>query len=136
MQNIQLSGAKSALLLLFICCALVFATKTSTLNVEASASNAPKSVAQPSPTTALTQGRVNGKIVFTSNRNPGHPHGGLNLWTMSPDGSNPTQLTDESMRGPALPSFVPVYDGGPKWSPDGTRSHSSATGILRSLFTR
>ncbi|CAN5884394.1 hypothetical protein BH18ACI4_BH18ACI4_07090 [soil metagenome] len=121
MRWIQLSHAKLAHLLLFICLPLVLATKTSTLNIEASASNAPNSVALTSPTTALTQGRVNGKIVFTSNRNPGHPHGGLNIWTMSPDGSNPTRLTDESMRGPALPSFVPVYDGGPKWSPDGTK---------------
>jgi dipeptidyl aminopeptidase/acylaminoacyl peptidase len=40
---------------------------------------------------------------------------------MSPDGSNPTQLTDDSIRGPALPPFVPVYDDGPKWSPDGTK---------------
>lgn len=119
MRKIRLSHSKSALL--FLCALLALATQVRTVNVEASASDAPSSVAPASPTTASTQGRINGKIVFTSNRNPGHPHGGLNLWTMSPDGSNPTQLTDDSIRGPALPPFVPVYDDGPKWSPDGTK---------------
>ncbi len=119
MRKTELSHHK-ALLFLFIWVLFALVTQVWTVGVEASASNAPKSVAQPS-STAPAQSRVNGKIVFTSNRNPGHPHGGLNLWTMSPDGSNPTQLTDESMRGPALPSFVPVYDGSPKWSPDGSK---------------
>ena len=40
---------------------------------------------------------------------------------MNPDGSNRTQLTFESDRGPNLPSYMYVYDSGPKWSPDGTR---------------
>jgi Tol biopolymer transport system component len=113
-RNIRLSEAKSAYIFLFICLALVLTTKTSTRKVEASALN---SVAQAAPTTALTKGKINGKIIFTSNRKDS----GLKLWTMNADGSIPTQLTDESMRGPTLPSFSPTYDVGPKWSPDGTK---------------
>ena len=37
----------------------------------------------------------NGKLVFTSNR---QNDGGIKLWSMSPDGSNQTQLTFESER--------------------------------------
>src|SRR5712691_13389987 len=65
-----------------------------------------------------TRGKYNGKLVFTSDR---QNDGGIKLWTMNPDGSNPTQLTFESDRGPTLPSYTFVYDSGPKWSPDGTR---------------
>ena len=111
MRNTQLSPAKSAGLLLFICLALLLGTK-STHKVEASGLN---SVAQAAP--APTKGKINGRIIFTSNRKDP----GLKLWTMNPDGSNSTQLTDESMRGPTLPAFSPVYDAGPKWSPDGTK---------------
>jgi Tol biopolymer transport system component len=114
MRNTQLNPAKSAYIFLFICLGFVVAPNTVTQKVEASA---PNFVAQASQTTALTRGKINGKIVFTSNRKGP----GLKLWTMSPDGSNPTQLTDESMRGPTLPSFIPTYDVGAKWSPDGTR---------------
>src|SRR5260221_8518437 len=114
MRNTQLSPAKSAYLFLFICLGLVLATKTGTRKVEASPLNF---VAQGSPATALPKGKINGKIVLTSNRK----EPGLKLWTMNPDGSNPTQLTNESMRGPTLPSYVPTYDVGAKWSPDGTR---------------
>jgi Tol biopolymer transport system component len=113
MRNTQSSPARSAYLFLFLCLGLVLATKTSTRKVEASQLN---SDAQAS-TTAVTKGKINGKIVFTSNRKGP----GLKLWTMNPDGSNPTQLTDESMRGPTLPSFSPTYDVGAKWSPDGTK---------------
>src|SRR5436190_15150969 len=116
MWNLQLSHSKSAYILLSICLALVLATNTSTRDVEAFALNPLNSaaqVSQPPP----TKGKINGKIIFTSNRKGP----GLKLWTMSPDGSNPTQLTDESMRGPTLPSFSPTYGVGAKWSPDGTR---------------
>jgi len=64
------------------------------------------------------RGRYNGKLVFTSDR---QNDGGIKLWTMNPDGSNQTQLTFESERGPTLPSYVPVDDDHCKWSPDGTR---------------
>jgi len=40
---------------------------------------------------------------------------------MNPDGSSPTRLTDDRSRTERLPSFTHVYDGGPVWSPDGTR---------------
>jgi len=66
---------------------------------------------------ASTRGKYNGKLVFTRDR----PQEGGYLWTMNPDGSNRTQLTFESDRGPNLPSYMYVYDSGPKWSPDGTR---------------
>src|SRR6266850_101282 len=61
--------------------------------------------------------RYNGKIVFNSDR-----HGsGLSIWTMNPDGSNPTRLTDEKSRPDRLPSFIHIYDVTPAWSPDGTK---------------
>jgi Tol biopolymer transport system component len=63
-------------------------------------------------------GRFNGKLVFSSDRHNGR---GLSIWTMNPDGSNPTRLTDNKSRTDKLPIFVPVYDTSPVWSPDGTR---------------
>jgi Tol biopolymer transport system component len=62
--------------------------------------------------------KFNGKLVFSSDRHNGR---GLSIWTMNADGSNPTRLTDEKSRTDRLPSFVPVYDLGPVWSPDGAR---------------
>src|ERR1051325_8573346 len=59
----------------------------------------------------------NGKIVFTSDRH----NSALSIWAMNPDGSSPTRLTDDKSRTEKLPSFVPVYDSGPRWSPDGTK---------------
>src|ERR1700738_217501 len=117
MRNIQLSQAKSAYFLLLICLSLALITKTGTRKTEAFTLSPFNSAAPAFPTTAPTKGKINGKIIFTSNRKGP----GLKLWTMNPDGSNPAQLTDESMRGPTLPSFSPVYDVGPKWSPDGTK---------------
>lgn len=64
-----------------------------------------------------TRGRYNGKIVFISDRH----YKGLSIWTMNPDGSSPTRLTDEKSRGEKLPNFSPVYDSSPVWSPDGTK---------------
>lgn len=65
---------------------------------------------------ASIKGRYNGKIVFSSDR-----HGsGLSIWTMNPDGSNPTRLTDEKSRTD-LPSFIHIYDDRPAWSPDATK---------------
>jgi Tol biopolymer transport system component len=61
--------------------------------------------------------RYNGKIVFISDR----LYKGLSVWSMNPDGSSPTRLTDDKSRSERLPSFVPVYDSGPRWSPDGTK---------------
>jgi Tol biopolymer transport system component len=49
--------------------------------------------------------RLNGKIAFTSTRD-----GDYEIYTMEPDGSNQTRLTNNS-----------GYDISPKWSPDGTK---------------
>src|ERR1043166_7407740 len=64
------------------------------------------------------RGTLNGKIVFVSDRHTGR---GLNIWTMNPDGSAPTRLPDGKSRTDRLPPFVPVYDGDPAWSPDGSK---------------
>src|SRR5215216_2238931 len=63
------------------------------------------------------RGRHNGKIVFISDRH----YKGLSIWSMNPDGSSPTRLTDDKSRTEKLPDFSPVYDGSPVWSPDGTK---------------
>jgi Tol biopolymer transport system component len=51
------------------------------------------------------------RIAFESNANPagGNPEGDMEIWVMNPDGSNPTQLTSNTL-----------HDEGPAWSPDGT----------------
>lgn len=59
----------------------------------------------------------NGKIVFSSDRH----YKGISIWTMNPDGSSPTRLTDDASRMEKLPDFSPVYDLSPVWSPDGTK---------------
>src|SRR5438128_2729904 len=70
---------------------------------------------------ASTKGRVNGKIIFTSTRNLLKPPDlGLRLWTMNPDGSNPTELTNYQIPVPSQ-SSLPPNDTAAKWSPDGTR---------------
>ncbi len=63
------------------------------------------------------RGTYNGKIVFISDRH----YKGLSIWSMNPDGSSPTRLTDDKSRTEKLPDFSPVYDGSPVWSPDGTK---------------
>src|SRR5688500_3765325 len=64
-----------------------------------------------------SRGKHNGKIVFISDRH----YKGLNVWSMNPDGSRPTRLTDDTSRGKKLPDFSPVYDSHPVWSPDGKK---------------
>ena len=63
------------------------------------------------------RGRHNGKIVFISDRD----YKGLSVWSMNPDGSSPTRITDDKSRSERLPDFSPVYDSNPVWSPDGTK---------------
>ncbi len=104
---------KAPCFLLSICFAITAVITISTRKVEAINFAAQ----EPSPT-PQTKGKVNGRIVFTSDRQRKYD---LKLWSMNPDGSNPTQLTDESGRDPSLPSYMPVYDGPAKWSPDGSK---------------
>src|SRR5258705_292348 len=89
------------------------AIKPATQRVRA-ASDADATVrATPKP----ARGRYNGKIVFRSNRHDSS----LSIWSMNPDGSSPTRLTDDKSRTERLPSFAHVYDRNPAWSPDGTK---------------
>ncbi len=54
----------------------------------------------------------NGRIAFISTRDSQ----AFNIYTINPDGSFPTRLTDDGSN----PSF-PTYDFDPDWSPDGTK---------------
>ena len=87
----------------------------------ATQSAAPIRASDPQATAQATsnpkRGKHNGKIVFISDRN----YNGLSVWTMNSDGSNPTRLTDDKSRTEKLANFIPVYDGNPVWSPDGTK---------------
>ena len=118
MQHGQLSFRKLTYVLSFVCLALVLASNLPTQHAEVSTSKSVRSVAQPGTTTTGTRGKYNGKLVFSTDR---QNDGGLKLWTMNPDGSNQTQLTFESERGPTLPDYVPVQDYFCRWSPDGTK---------------
>ena len=64
-----------------------------------------------------SRGKHNGKIVFVSDRD----YKGLSVWSMNPDGSSPTRLTDDKSRTKKLPDFSSVYDSHPVWSPDGKK---------------
>src|SRR6266446_3540296 len=100
-------------LLSFMCLVaalLAVATRKTEATRSESKSTAPES-------SKFAQSKANGKIVFASDRKDQ----GFKIWTMNPDGSNPTQLTDNSLRDPSLPSYAQIYDQTPKWSPDGTK---------------
>ena len=59
----------------------------------------------------------NGRIAFASPRvTPINPEGGLEVYTMNPDGSGLTQLTANV-----------ALDDAPSWSPDGTKIAFSRT---------
>src|SRR5438105_3303908 len=118
MRMTWLAHIRCGLLLLFASLASVLITSLLTQHGKASAMKSVRAAAQSPPNPIATRGTYNGKLVFTSTR---QDDGGIKLWTMNADGSNPTQLTFESDRGPALPSYVPMSDGGAKWSPDGTK---------------
>src|SRR5258705_13931370 len=81
----------------------------------ASASAEADAIVQATPTPLRS--KYNGKIVFTSDRH----NEALSIWSMNPDGSSPTRLTDDKSRTERLPSFAHVYDSSPVWSPDGTK---------------
>ena len=67
-----------------------------------------------SASAAVTQ--ANGRIAFVSERSEA---GGLDIYTMNPDGSGVTRLT--TGRGPSLEPWRQVYNVSPAWSPDGTK---------------
>ena len=118
MQHGQLSFRKLTYVLSFVCLALVSMSNLRTQHAQVSSSKSVRFVAQSPLASPTMRGRYNGKLVFSSDRGN---DGGIKLWTMNPDGSNQTQLTFESERGPTLPYYVPVDDDHCKWSPDGTR---------------
>ncbi len=111
-----LSRWKWVYVLLFLCFPLAAAIRFGPVAPEASAANASGSGVQTTPT-PTTRGQHNGRLVFISNRH----NSALSIWSVNPDGSSPTRLTDDSSRTERLPSFVPVYDGDPAWSPDGMK---------------
>jgi len=59
--------------------------------------------------------KFNGKIAFYSTRNSQ----AFDIYSINPDGSSPTRLTDDQCFGPN--PFCFSYDGSPAWSPDGTK---------------
>ncbi len=117
MKESRLSHWRLACAFSFTSLALVSALNLYGRSGRAAANPSVKFATQSVATTA-TRGRYNGKIVFTSDR---QNDSGIKLWTMNSDGSNQTQLTFETDRGPNLPDYIPVYDQAPKWSPDGTK---------------
>lgn len=68
---------------------------------------------------SIARGKINGKIVFTSDRNRSLASRGLRLWSMNADGSNPTELTNDQIPFPPKSSLIDDFS--PKWSPDGTK---------------
>jgi Tol biopolymer transport system component len=96
-------------LALVVCCAIAGSV------LSANAGEVSRSEAKAS--TETSAGRFNGKIVFASDRH----NSSLSLWSINPDGSSPTRLSDGRSRSPQLPSFAHVYDISPVWSPDGSK---------------
>src|SRR6267143_4572085 len=95
--------AKVACFLLLICFAVAVEATTSTARVKAIGTIEANSTVQTSSTPVQLKGKVNGKIVFYSDRKTDGD--GFRIWTMNPDGSNPTQLTYISSRDPNVPSY-------------------------------
>src|SRR6266567_4600544 len=104
--------------LLFLCFASTLSTDVLVRHSKALITKSVRSATRSAPIPTPTQ-EYNGKLVFSSSTR--QKDGGVKLWTMNSDGSNPTQLTFESDRDPSLPSYVHVYDDRPKWSPDGKK---------------
>src|SRR5207244_8477675 len=108
---------KSKFGLLLLCFALPLAIRLSAQDIGAAAPGPTSSFAEYAAPVPLTRGTHNGKLVFTSDRH----NTALNIWTVNPDGSSPTRLTDTKPRGANLPIYVHIYDDIPVWSPDGTK---------------
>jgi Tol biopolymer transport system component len=68
------------------------------------------------PVSALpAAGNFNGRIAFTSTRNSA----AFDIYTVNPDGSSPTRLTDD--QGHTHNPDGPTYDFDQAWSPDGSK---------------
>jgi Tol biopolymer transport system component len=67
------------------------------------------------PLSASATGSFNGRIASTSTRNSR----AFDIYTMNPDGSSPTRLTDD--QGHAHNPDGPSYDLDQAWSPDGSK---------------
>src|SRR5262245_22373777 len=102
--------AKAAAGVFAVCTLVATATTIDARYVDAINSNTPG--CNPREAAAAADGRIHGEIVFTSDRAGNNTR---TIWSMNPDGSNPTQLTHK----PSSSSYV--YDTQPRWSPDGTR---------------
>lgn len=114
MNDTQRSHARWLLTLLIFCAVSMVGMRTATQRVGATVGNGGH-LAQATP--APTRGKYNGKLVFISDRH----NSALSIWTINPDGSSPTRLTDTKPRGKDLPIFTHIYDDLPVWSPDGTK---------------
>lgn len=97
--------ASCYLILFIIVAVLAVAMIPATPSALAAGSSDASATAQ--ATSNPVRGRYNGRIVFTSDRH----NRALSIWSMNPDGSSPTRLTDDKSRTEKLPSFSPVYDG-------------------------
>ena len=106
---------RKILTLLITVTLLSVATPPATLKPATGSRSHSQTTARTTPTPPRV--RYNGKIVFSSDRD----YQGLSIWSMNPDGSSPTRLTDDKSRTEKLPKVSPVYDGSPVWSPDGTK---------------
>jgi Tol biopolymer transport system component len=115
MSRTRKNQAARYLTLMITGAALGVAIKPATQRVRAA--NASHADVTVQATATPVRGRYNGKIVFVSDRH----NVALSVWSMNPDGSSPTRLTDDTSRTERLPSFTHVYDSGPAWSPDGTK---------------
>src|SRR5207302_1008446 len=89
MLDVRPTSIRARLTCLVLSVCLTVALITILCKVQAAPSPFPKSPAEQSPKTIPTNGTVNGKVVFSSDRNI---HGkGFRLWTMKGDGSNVAQ---------------------------------------------
>jgi Tol biopolymer transport system component len=112
MQSSQLTRMRPALLVsvcLVFVLAAVWWSRAAQLSSDGFSSASPDS----------PRGKINGKILFTSNRDRSLDSRGLRIWAMNADGSSPTELTNEQIPLPSIAANP--YDSAPKWSPDGRR---------------
>ncbi len=115
MRNSRLSQRRLSALVLFAGLAATLGTGI-TQNVHAWKLGARDLSSRESSTTTPAKDKVNGKIVFASDRN--FEDHGSRIWTMNADGSNP--LLKTNLPPGAKPSSI-IHDSRPKWSPDGTK---------------